>query len=256
MLSVAATIDAILLYCDESVSRINIGHGYSIRKINIDDIPYKDKITDGNGNLTISYLGSRLSEDTGVMSLMCLHKDDIFEIPSPEFGESGRLTDKDLMCRESLEAYMDSEMQFLNDTFALLRLYKSGNIGPKQVFFEHRFKAMGFINNTQKQTSDNVTRNIINNTMFTLTDEEIVQCNQFLSYIGQPAFVMLKNIINEFVWGLEQVDIPTGFEQFTTALEMMFLATNQQKKKEVLAKRTAVFIGKDNQNILGSIRQL
>lgn len=250
MISVTVTIDAILLYCDESISRINIGNGYSIRRVNIDDIPLRDKITDGNGKLTISYLGSRLSDSAGISSLMCLQKEDVFEIPSPQFGESGRLTDRDLMCQEHLELYKDNEMEFLNNTFSLLRLFKQGNIGVKQVFFEHRFTVMGFFNNTQKQTSDNVTRNIVDTTMFTLTEQEILQCNQLLAYMGQPAFMMLKNIIDEFVWGLEQVDIPTGFEQFTTALEMIFLSTNQQNKKEVLAKRTAVLLGIDNAQIL------
>lgn len=48
--------------------------------------------------------------------------------------------------------------------------------------------------------------------------------------------------MDEFVWGLEQTDEATGFEQYTTALEMTMLATGQQGKKQVLSKRTAVLL--------------
>jgi len=41
---------------------------------------------------------------------------------------------------------------------------------------------------------------------------------------------------------LEQTDEATGFEQYTTALEMTMLATGQQGKKQVLSKRTAVLL--------------
>ena len=41
---------------------------------------------------------------------------------------------------------------------------------------------------------------------------------------------------------MEQTDEATGFEQYTTALEMTMLATGQQGKKQVLSKRTAVLL--------------
>lgn len=52
----------------------------------------------------------------------------------------------------------------------------------------------------------------------------------------------MKDNIDEFVWGQAQVDMATGFEQFTTALEMTLLVPGQQGKKEVLSKRVAVLL--------------
>ncbi|HYE08885.1 MAG TPA: hypothetical protein VEF53_01750, partial [Patescibacteria group bacterium] len=219
MINVSVTIDAILLYCDESVTSLNLGNGYVISKANFDDLSYKNKVTDGNGHLTINYLGSRIYGPNNTISLMCLHKDEVFQIQQPQFGANGHLTDQDLMCPDQLEAYKDSEMAYLNKIFALLNLYKMGNFGPKEVFFEYHFTVMDFIKNTQKQTSDNVTRNIVNPTIFSLTSTEVIECNQFIMRVSSPEFAMLKNSIDEFVWGLEQVDIPTAFEQYTTALE-------------------------------------
>lgn len=54
-----------------------------------------------------------------------------------------------------------------------------------------------------------------------------------------------RDRIDEFVWGLQQVDTPTGFEQFTTALEMTMLEKNQKNKKEALAKRVSVLLESD-----------
>jgi len=244
MLDVQVTIDGILLYCDESISALHLGNRYTVLKVYFDDIPFKNKITDGSGNVTISYMGSRLCDENG-MYFMCIHKDEIYHIQPPQLRPGIALTDRDMMCREQLEAYKDKEIEFLNRKVSLLRLFKKGNIGFRELFFEHRFTVMGFVNNTQKQTSDNVTSNIIDNTIFTLTPEEAVECNHFLrDYSGQE-YDLLKNCIDEFTWGLEQVDLPTGFEQYTTALEMIFLATGQQGKKEALSKRVSILLESD-----------
>ncbi len=54
---------------------------------------------------------------------------------------------------------------------------------------------------------------------------------------------MLKDSIDEFSWGLEQIDIPTGFEQYTTTLEMTLLPQNQPGKKQMLANRISAMLG-------------
>lgn len=244
MVDVQVTIDGIILYCDVSVSALQLGTGYSIQKVYLEDIPFKHKITDGNGRLTINYMGSRLHDDNGVY-FMCIHKDDTYQIQLPQMTPGVPVTDRDLMCEEQLGNYKDLEMEYLNQQFSLLHLFKKGNIGCKEVFLEHRFTVMGFINNTQKQTSDSVTRNIVDSTMFSLTPEEASECNKFLQDYNGREYDLLKSCIDEFTWGLEQVDIPTGFEQYTTALEMIILATNQQGKKEVLSKRVAALLESD-----------
>jgi len=245
VVDVQVTIDGIVLYCDESVSALQLGNGYTIQKAYLDDIPFKNKITDGNGKVVISYLGSQRQDETGPF-FMCLHKDDTYQVQLPELVSGVTYTDNDFRCSDQLENYHNNEMEFLHKTFSLLRVYKKGNIGFKEVYMEHRFSAMGgFINNTEKQTSDNVTRNVTDSTIFTLTPEEVILCNQFLQDYSGQEYALLKSCIDEFVWGLEQVDLPTGFEQYTTALEMIFLQKNQQGKKEVLSKRVAVLLETD-----------
>ena len=244
MVDVNVTIHGIILYCDESCSALQLGNGYSILKMSFEEIPFKQKITDGNGNLAISYMGSRIFSNDGIY-FMCLQKDDVHQIQESNIIPGVIYTDRDVMCEEQIEQYKEKEIEFLNRMFSLLHIFKTGNIGIKEIFLEHRYTIMGFFNNKQKQRSDNVSRNIVDNRLFILSQNETIACNQFLQDYSGREFDLIKNCINEFTWGLEQVDLPTGFEQYTTTLEMLLLATNQQGKKEVLSKRVAVLLEND-----------
>lgn len=51
------------------------------------------------------------------------------------------------------------------------------------------------------------------------------------------------------MWGLEQIDEPTGFEQYITALEMALLPVNQPGKKQMLSNRAAVLLGNSDMEI-------
>ena len=117
------------------------------------------------------------------------------------------------MCEDKTEQYMEKEMEYLNERINLLRLFKSGNIGFRDVFFHYSFTVMGFIKNTVDNCSHNQTRNTIESRRFRLSEDEIASCNQWLNdYCNEP-YALLKDSIDEFSWGLEQIDIPTGFEQ-------------------------------------------
>lgn len=242
MMDVQVVIDGILLYCDESASLITLGNGYTIQKTKVDDLPYRSHIVDGNGRLSINYMGSRIIDGEDVY-FMCIHKNDTHKIQSPQVKLGAVITDRDLMCDEQLEAYKDNELSYLYKMFSLLRLFKQGNIGYKEIFLTHRFTVMGFMTNTMKQRSDSVTRNIVDTRVYSLTPNEAKQCNSFVQSYSGKEYDLLKECIDEFVWGLEQTDAPTAFEQYTTALEMIFLAKNQQNKKQVLSKRVAVLLG-------------
>ena len=72
-MDVQVVIDGILLYCDESASLLTLGNGYTIQKTKVDDLPYRSHIVDGNGRLSINYMGSRIIDGEDVY-FMCIHK--------------------------------------------------------------------------------------------------------------------------------------------------------------------------------------
>lgn len=248
MAKVNLTIDGIILHCDSSIANIDIGNGYEIEKKYFCDLPYKNKITDGQGKLTINYLGSQLKDEKGIY-FMCLHKDDIFEIQLPEIKKGVNLTDNDLMCGQQLSEYKQKEMLYLHKIFSLLHLFKKGNIGFVQLFFVYKFTLFGFITQNVTRVDHSISKNVIEDTLFTLSTSEIAKCNAFLSNVSTQEFNLIKDNIDEFILGLEQSDVPTGFEKYTTALEMTLLAKGEHGKKEALSKRVAVLLESDTQKI-------
>lgn len=243
MIDVYVSISGIIMCCDESLCGLALGRGYVIEKCGLEMLFFKDKITNGRGHLNTDYFYSRIIEDEKV-SFICLKKDDVIQIEGPSFSASKYvISDKDCMCEDKLAQYMNKEMEYLNERINLLRLFMSGNIGFIDVFFHYSFTVMGFVKNTIDHCSHNQTRNTIASRRFTLNESEVVSCNQWLNDYSNAPYALLKNSIDEFSWGLEQIDVPTGFEQYTTALEMTLLPQNQPGKKQMLANRISAILG-------------
>ncbi len=248
MIDVSVSVFGILMCCDESICGLNLGHNYSIVKMKYEDIPIREKICDGGGKLNTDYLGSRLIEPDGIY-FMCITKRDTFQIEDIQLsGGVVVLTDETLMRPDELSRYTASEMEYLNAQINLCRVFHAGNIGFRDVYFTYQHNTLG-IKNTFNNNSHNQTRNVIDSRKWQLCADEVVDINRWLSdYAGAP-YQLLKNGIDEFSWGLEQIDLATGFEKYTTTLEMILLEKNATGKKQKLANRVSVFIGVDNATI-------
>lgn len=233
-------VGSIIMFCDESVLGVNFGNGYKVVKAYLDDLPYKEKITDGRGQLSVPYMQSVKSDDRGKY-FYCLEKEVEYQMRPPQHFVPGVYTDNQLRCDDQVSEFTDSEYHYLFKVFSLLRIFKVGNIGTKQIFTEHSF-SYGLISNKVQRNIDNAERNIVDNRVFSLTPMELTACNQFLVSYGGAEYSLLKPIIDKFMQGLSKIDAATAFEQFTTAMEMTLLGVGQQGKKEVLSKRTAVLL--------------
>lgn len=248
MIDVAVKITAIIMYCDESILNLELGNGYTIEKCYLENFPFKSEIENGKKQLNIEYIGSRLHDENGVY-FICLKKEQIFQIEGPQISSGAVFTDKTFQCEDEISAYQEQETKYLHKIFSLLHLFSNGNIGTYQTFFSYKFRLYGFINSTLNHTSQNSTRNIYDERKFKLNPEEIEGCNRFLRNYEMLTYDTMKPIIDEFAWGLEQSDQPTGFEQYTTALEMVLLPINQPGKKKMLSNRVAVLLGTNDDEI-------
>lgn len=248
MIDVTVKIAAIIMYCDESILNLELGNGYIIEKCYLNDFPFKSEIENGKNQLNIEYMGSRLYDEKGIY-FICLKKENTFQIDGPQIIPGARITDKDCQCEDQIDVYQEQETKYLHKIFSLLHLFSSGNIGLYQTFFKYKFQVFGFINNTLNHSSTSSTRNAYDERKFILNPEGTEHCNQFLRDYETITYVTLKPIIDEFIWGLEQLDEPTGFEQYATALEMALLPVNQPGKKQMLSNRVAVLLGTNDVEI-------
>ena len=247
--NVKIVIDGIILNCDDSVLGLPIGNGYTIQKVYLDEFPYKDSITNGRGDLNIEYIDSKRQDENGIY-FYCFRKEDTYTINSVEVTPGTPIDQDDIMRNDQLMVRKDQEASYLLSYFTLLRVFKEGNIATKNTFFTHTHKTWGFISNTQRHSINSYSYNIADSRQYSLSESEIREFTQFVSdYSGTP-FELLKDCIKEFTFGLSQIDMPTAFEQYTTALEMMLLDSNdRQGKKECLSKRTAMLLGRNDADI-------
>lgn len=246
MIDINVLVNMILMNCDDSIEGIKFGNGYTIKKIDFDSYNFKDRIVDGRGQLDIKYMSSKL-EKNGKTYFWGLQKEEKYLSEAPEISGNA-ITDK-IFELPSIEVYKKNEILYINRKIALLHLFKAGNIGYNEIFFVHNYKTMGIIENTRTQISTNASRNYIDDRKYSLLPEEVTACNIYLTEYDGMTFDLLKTCIDEFIWGIEQIDVPTGFEQYTTVLEMTVLESNCSYKKVCLAKRIAVLIGDDNTEI-------
>ena len=149
----------------------------------------------------------------------------------------------DLKLCERVDPYKEYEIAYLHEVISLLHLFHGGNIGFYEIFFDYSFKIFGVINTQIHHKTQFRSRNVTDHRKFTLTKQELIECNQFLADNKGMPFKLLQASIDEFIWGMGQIDIPTGFEQYTTALEMTLLEKDAQNKKKMLANRVAILIG-------------
>lgn len=249
MIDVSVDIFGIVMHCNESILGLKIGSDYSFEKIYLDMLPHKDRITNSRGDLNVEYADSCLVDENGKF-FICLKKHNVFQISGPNITPGVVYSIDGPMACEQLTPYQEHEMAYLYEVFSLLHLFQDGNIGFYEVFFDFTYKTLGIMNNTVHYSNQSRSRNIVDGRKYILSEQAIIECSKFLTdSIGTP-FSILKPSIDEFIWGIEQLDIATGFEQYTTALEMTLLEKDAQNKKKMLANRVAILTGTTSADII------
>ena len=129
-----------------------------------------------------------------------------------------------------------------------MRLFKNGNIGFKEIFIRQTYAIFDLVNQTLNTKSVNENRNLADVKIFSLAPNEVCDCNNFLLKYSSKPYDLLKPHIDKFMWGMD-LDAATGFEQFTSTLEMLLLNKSESGKKEQLSRRVAVLLETDSGKI-------
>ncbi|WP_335871100.1 hypothetical protein [Bacillus sp. 2205SS5-2] len=253
--NVDVTVDGILLTTDESISHVNIGNGYSIEKIKLEDFIYFKDIVDGQNKLSTDYYNSRLIDEScedEPIYFMCFKKTDNFVAQRNVEGNKISITTEPFF-NNDIQKYMDNEFEHINKTISKLQVFKAGNIGIHKVYFKYKYNFIG--NNTFTNTILIKDANTINPQKYVLSEDEAKDYNNF-SIKYDCCFNLSKNIIDEFCFGLKQIDAATAFEQFTTSLEMLMLEKNCRNKKQRLSKRTAVALYNTDTDVISAYTKM
>lgn len=252
---VGVIIDGILLTTNESIANVNFGNGYLIEKTKFQDFKYYSDIVNGKNKLITDYYNSRIIEEVNNQEqiyFMCFKKTDNFVAQRNVEGNTISITSEPFF-KSDIQKYMDNEFEHINNTISKLQIYKAGNIGIHQVYFNFKYCFIG--NNTFANTIWIKDANTINPNKYILSDDECRDFNSFSIKYDQ-CFNLTKNIIDEFCFGLKQIDNATAFEKYTTSLEMFMLEKNCQNKKQCLSKRTAVALYSSDTDVIATCTKM
>ena len=245
--NVTVNIDifAIILGVDSSLLNFRMGNGYRVQEIDLNDCLFKNQIVMENGNVNSKYLSSQTTSINSHLEnkkFICLSKHDSLISPSPLQNSVNYIGDR-LLFRDEADRYKEEQFIYLNDLFSKLMLYKEGDIGLYEIFFRFTSNFLVFNENYESTISISDANTICCN-KFILDSNDIETVDIFLR--DHDAAIGLLNIpIDNFIYSYKLLYDAKAFELLVTTLEILFLYKNQTRKKKMLAKRLAVFLGSD-----------
>lgn len=242
---------AILLGVDKTLLDVNIGDGYRIEEVFLDECKFKDKIVMGDKSISDKYFLSQIkdvNEGKEKISFICITKRDKLQYPCPRLDKSFYISDKNPLFDDEMLIYKDNKYRVIFDFISKSMLFKEGDIGIYEVFFNFQYQFL-FMNNNFSKTVLISDANIICRNIYTLNKSEQETFIKFLTNHNQ-AFQLLNKTIDSFTYSYKLLYDAKAFEQITTTLEILFLKKGESMKKENLSKRVAVFLGTDNTEVL------
>lgn len=224
---------------DESIMLVQPPANFRFQKIALEDYRYKDRITDHTGKILSEFRGAIKEEENPY--IICLEQSTTTIIQHDKSADSIAFingSDFDDLIKPIYKEIESNIYSF----FALLHLYKEGEIARKHSFYtfdtqEGICKSHRFID---AYCEDIIT--LIRYPMV-IMPEEVTSINDLL-FNHEPAYQMLKSIvIDDLEYSYHTLDDATNYKNLMTPLEVMFLHNDYGDKKIMLAKRIAVFLG-------------
>ena len=224
---------------DSSIMLAQPPAGFVFKKIPIDEYIYRNRITDSRGEVMPEYRSAiHLDEKPYVI---CMEMTDIQTVKHDKPANTASFfngSDFDKLIEPIHNEIETTVFRF----FSLLHLFKEGEIVRKHSFYLYSTQTGICI---ESRTIDSYIEDIVTLIQYPLIIEptEVPLLNDLL-YNHERAYQILKPIvINELEYTYHNLDDATNYKNMITPLEVMFLKNDYGDKKEMLAKRMAVFLG-------------
>jgi hypothetical protein len=163
------------------------------------------------------------------------------------YGITIHITDK-LLFDTEMQTYKDAEFKKIQESISKMMLFKEGDIGVYEVFFNFQWQFM-IMNSTHLNTVLISDANTLCQNTYTIDENELQTLNEFLNKHNK-SFITLQKVVDCFTYSYKLLYDAKAFEQIITALEILFLPRGQTCKKEVLSKRVSVFLGNNDNEII------
>ena len=231
---------------DESIMLLQPPDGFVFRKYLLDDYKFKSNLVDGAGKLKEDYFFAVHNDSEKY--IICLEFEDaiIYQHDKPIRSMAFINGDDFETITEPIHRDLSAQLWRF---FAMLHLFKEGEVAQKHAFFTYVAKD-GCV--TSKINRPSVCADIVTLIRYPMiiSPNEIADINAFMN-LNEHSYNMLKEIvIGPFEYTYHVLDDATNYTSIITLLEIMFLTNDYGQKKEMLAKRIAVFLGGSSAEIL------
>lgn len=229
------SVCAVVFGADESLLKIHLHDGFSFQKRSLNpNVDNLNEVFDTSSiGLRREYESARLDQES--LDVICAVKYKSYRRPVVNFQDC---------------YYDDSDLDLvtLDNQIRVIRLIKECPLRFKKIAF-HLSSERYYLND---ETSSAVKKNEIvtipeavntqTDLRFHFSDEEVERINRALSEINFPLTDKLLNSCHGYYDLSYHTEKSISITLLITALEILFLKKDAQNKKEMLAKRCAVFL--------------
>lgn len=240
---------------NESISIISPPVGFTFKKVNFDEYEYKNRMLDGDGNISTDYYYAVHNGES--QYIIVLEKNEMVTVKhSYPANALGFLMGNAL--QELCEPIKDRYEKELLRYFSLLHFYKEGEVARKYSFYKFETQE-GCSKN--KWTGIPYCADMVTLILYPMiiSDTEIADINSLLA-LDSKTYSLLKDVlIDDLEYSYHILDDTTNYKNLVTVLEVLFLRGERGTKKEMLSKRIALLLGNsdsDIQNIYAKVKSI
>lgn len=240
---------------NESISKISPPVGFTFKKVNFDEYEYKNRMLDGDGNISTDYYYAVHNGES--QYIIVLEKNEMVTVKhSYPANALGFLMGNSL--QELCEPIKDRYEKELLRYFSLLHFYKEGEVARKYSFYKFETQE-GCCKN--KWTGIPYCADMVTLILYPMiiSDTEIADINSLLA-LDSKTYSLLKDVlIDDLEYSYHILDDTTNYKNLVTVLEVLFLRGERGTKKEMLSKRIALLLGNsdsDIQNIYAKVKSI
>lgn len=239
------SIDVIIsvpIICDSSIAFLNPPNGFVFKTVSFEQYLFSKNMRDYNGNVLLDYVYALFDRPEKILVLE--HQNTYtLELNEPiQGGLFGLSTKEESTIKKELAVVKEALVETLRRYFALLHIYKEGDVAYKKIFVRYAHGTNYICPHVNH--FDAIT---FNQNPMIIQPHEVQAINTFILN-HSIAFDMIKEVaVDDLVCTYHSIYNATNYKNLFTILEALLI--DGYSKSDTLAKRLAVLTKSSNSDI-------
>lgn len=227
---------------DKSIALLNPPKGFVFKEVSFEQYLFNKNMRNYNGHILIDYANALFSSPEKILVLEH-QKNYTIELDTPIPVGIMELTPKEETDITNKLAVVKGELiKNLHDYFALLHIYKEGDVAYKEIFVRYAYGNKYIFRH--RNHFDVITLNL---KPMTIDSNEIVSINEFINAHTTALDMLTSVAVRDLICSYHCFYDSTNYKNMFTIFEV--LLSSGEFDSDVLAKRIAVFIKNNDADI-------